>query len=215
MLGDTAVAVNPNDDRYKNYIGKKIIVPIVDRKVKIIADDYVSVDQGSGALKVTPAHDFNDFEIGKRHELESINIFEKNGKLNHKVPKDLIGLDRFDARSKITKILKEKNLLEKIENIKNAIPYGDRSNSIIEPLLTDQWFVDAKFLAKKAVEVVKKKKTNFFPNNWSKIYFQWMNNIQPWCISRQLWWGHRIPAWYSKDKKIFVAENEQAGQKNC
>ena len=213
MLGDTAVAVNPNDDRYKNYIGKKIIVPIVDRKVKIIADDYVSVDQGSGALKVTPAHDFNDFEIGKRHKLESINIFEKNGKLNHNVPKDLKGLDRFDARSKITKILKEKNLLEKIENIKNAVPYGDRSNSIIEPLLTEQWFADAKFLAKKAIEVVKKKKTNFFPNNWSKIYFQWMNNIQPWCISRQLWWGHRIPAWYAKDKKIFVAENELEAKK--
>jgi len=208
MLGDTAVAVNPGDERYKNYIGKKIIVPIAERKVKIIADKYVSIDQGSGALKVTPAHDFNDFEIGKRHKLESINIFEKNGKLNNSVPKELIGLDRFVARNVIVKTLKENNLLEKIEHIKNAVPFGDRSNSIIEPLLTEQWFADAKFLAKKAIQVVKKKETIFFPNNWSKTYFQWMNNIQPWCISRQLWWGHRIPAWYSKDKKIFVAENE-------
>ena len=213
MLGDTAVAVNPRDTRYKKYIGKKIIVPIVERKVDIITDKYVSIDQGSGALKVTPAHDFNDFEIGKRHKLEFINIFEKNGTLNHTVPKELIGLDRFEARSVIVKTLKEKKLLEKIENIKNAVPYGDRSNSIIEPLLTEQWFVDAKFLSKKAIQVVKKKKTNFFPSNWSKTYFQWMNNIQPWCISRQLWWGHRIPAWYSKDKKIFVAENENEANK--
>ena len=213
MLGDTAVAVNPNDDRYKKFIGKKITIPIVNRAVKIIADDYVSIEQGSGALKVTPAHDFNDFEIGKRHKLEFINIFEKNGKLNSNVPNEFIGLDRFEARTKITKILKEKDLLEKIENIKNAIPYGDRSNSIIEPLLTEQWFADAKFLSKKAIQVVKKKKTNFFPTNWSKTYFQWMNNIQPWCISRQLWWGHRIPAWYSNDKKIFVAENENEAKK--
>ena len=213
MLGDTAVAINPYDERYKKYIGKKIIVPIVNRKVKIITDKYVSIDQGSGALKVTPAHDFNDFEIGKRHNLEFINIFEKNGTLNHKVPKDLIGLDRFEARSIIVKILKENKLLEKIENIKNSVPYGDRSNSVIEPLLTEQWFADAKFLSKKAIQVVKKKKTNFFPNSWSKTYFQWMNNIQPWCISRQLWWGHRIPAWYSDDKKIFVAENENEAKK--
>jgi len=213
MLGDTAVAVNPQDERYRNYIGRKIIVPIVERKVKIIADKYVSIDQGSGALKVTPAHDFNDFEIGKRHKLESINIFEKNGKLNHAVPKELIGVERFEARNIIVKILKENNLLEKIENIKNAVPYGDRSNSIIEPLLTEQWFADAKFLSKKAIQVVKKKKTIFFPSNWSKTYFQWMNNIQPWCISRQLWWGHRIPAWYSKDKRIFVAENEHEAKK--
>jgi len=195
MIGDTAVAINPNDVRYKNFMGKKIIVPIVNRKVKIISDNYVSIDQGSGALKVTPAHDFNDFAIGKRHNLEFINIFKKNGQLNHNAPKEFVGLDRFEARKLIIKILKEKSLLEKIENIKNAVPYGDRSNSIIEPLLTEQWFVDAKYLAKKAIQVVKKKKTNFFPSNWSKTYFQWMNNIQPWCISRQLWWGHRIPAW--------------------
>ena len=213
MLGDTAVAVNPNDKRYKKYIGKKILVPIVNRNVKVIADKFVSIEQGSGALKVTPAHDFNDFEIGKRHKLKFINIFEKNGKLNANVPKDLIGIDRFEARKIIVKLLKEKNLLEKIENIRNSVPYGDRSNSIIEPLLTEQWFADAKFLAKEAIQSVKKKKTNFFPSSWSKTYFQWMNNIQPWCISRQLWWGHQIPAWYSNDKKVFVAENETEAKK--
>ena len=213
IFGDAAVAVNPNDERYKNYIGKILIIPIIEKKIKIIADKYVSIDQGSGALKVTPAHDFNDFEIGKRHKLEFINIFEKNGKLNKNVPKDFAGLDRFEARNKIILALKEKKVLEKIENIKNSLPYGDRSNSIIEPLLTEQWFADAKFLSKKAIQVVKNKKTNFFPNNWSKTYFQWMNNIQPWCISRQLWWGHRIPAWYSKEKKIFVASNEKEAHK--
>lgn len=208
LLGDSAVAVNPKDKRYKKYIGTNVIIPIVKRKVKIISDKYVDINQGSGALKVTPAHDFNDFEIGKRHKLEFINILQKNGKLNDSVPNEFVNLDRFEARNLIVKKLKEKNLLEKIESIKNSIPFGDRSNSVIEPLLTEQWFADAKFLSKKAIEVVKKKKTNFFPANWSKTYFQWMNNIQPWCISRQLWWGHRIPAWYSKENKIFVAENE-------
>ena len=215
MIGDTALAVNPNDNRYKKFIGKKVLIPLANREVKVIADNYVSMEQGSGALKVTPAHDFNDFDIGKRHNLEFINILEKNGKLNKNVPKEFIGLDRFEARTLIIKLLKEKNILDKTENIKNAVPYGDRSNSIIEPLLTEQWFVDAKFLAKKAIKVVKKNKTNFFPNNWSKTYFQWMNNIQPWCISRQLWWGHRIPAWYSKDNKIFVAETEIEAKKKA
>ena len=213
MLGDTAVAVNPKDNRYKNLIGKRIKIPLTNRIVKIIADDYVSADQGSGVLKVTPAHDFNDFEIGKRHKLKFINIFEKDGTVNNNVPEQFIGMDRFEARAKIIQILKESNLLEKIENIRNSVPYGDRSNSVIEPLMTEQWFVDAKFLSKKAIQIVKDKKTNFFPNNWTKTYFQWMNNIQPWCISRQLWWGHRIPAWYSSDNKIFVAENEIEAKK--
>ncbi len=213
MLGDTAVAVNPSDDRYKKFIGKKAKIPITNRSVKIISDDYVSVDQGSGVLKVTPAHDFNDYDIGKRHNLEFINILEKNGKINSNAPKEFIGLDRFECRNLIIKILKEKGLVEKIESIKNVVPYGDRSNTIIEPFLTEQWFLDAKFLSKKAIQLVKKNKTIFFPNNWSKTYFQWMNNIQPWCISRQLWWGHRIPAWYSTDKKIFVAENESSAKK--
>jgi len=213
MLGDTAVAVNPKDDRYKKFVGKKALIPMIDREVEIISDNFVSIDQGSGALKVTPAHDFNDFDIGKRHNLEFINIFEKNGRLNNKVPNQLIGLDRFEARKIIIKTLKEKDLLEKIESIKNVVPYGDRSNTIIEPLLTEQWFADAKFLAKKAIDAVRKKRTNFFPSNWATTYFEWMNNIQPWCISRQLWWGHRIPAWYSKEKKIFVAEDEQNAKK--
>ena len=215
MIGDTAIAVNPKDHRYQNFIGKEVIVPITKRKVKVIADTYVSLDQGTGALKVTPAHDFNDFEIGKRHNLDFINIFEKNGKINKNAPKEYAGLGRNEARIKIVKELKEKKLLEKIENIKNVVPYGDRSNSIIEPLLTEQWFANAKLLSKKAIKVVKKNKTTFFPNKWSKIYFQWMNNIQPWCISRQLWWGHRIPAWYTKDKKIFVAKNEIDAKKQA
>ena len=213
IIGDSAVAVNPKDERYKNLVGKKVVIPIIDREIKIILDSYVSMEQGSGALKVTPAHDFNDYEIGKRHNLEFINIFEKNGKLNNTAPSEMVGLDRFVARETIIKKLKEKNLLEKIENIKNSIPYGDRSNSVIEPLLTEQWFADAKFLSKKAIQVVKRKETKFFPSNWSKTYFNWMNNIQPWCISRQIWWGHRIPAWYSTDKKIFVAENESDAKK--
>ncbi len=215
IIGDSAVAVNPDDDRYKNLIGKKVMVPIVDREVKIIGDKYVSIDQGSGALKVTPAHDFNDFDIGKRHKLEFINIFEGNGKINKNAPENFVGLDREDARIKVIALLKEKNLIKKIENIKNVVPYGDRSNSIIEPLLTEQWFANAKFLSKDAIKAVKNKKTNFFPNNWSKTYFQWMNNIEPWCISRQLWWGHRIPAWYTKDKKIFVAETELEAKKQA
>ena len=215
LIGDTAVAVNPDDNRYKNLIGKSVVIPIVEREVKIISDSYVSIEQGSGALKVTPAHDFNDFDIGKRHNLVSINIFEKDGKLNKNAPNDYVGVDRFDARKKIIQELKEKNILVKIENIKNVIPYGDRSNSIIEPLLTEQWFADAKVLSKNAIKAVKGKKTNFFPNNWTKTYFQWMDNIEPWCISRQLWWGHRIPAWYTKDKKIFVAESEKDAKKQA
>jgi valyl-tRNA synthetase len=215
MLGDTAIAVNPKDNRYQNLVGKSVLVPIVERKVKIVSDNYVSLDQGTGALKVTPAHDFNDFDIGRRHKLDFINIFEKNGKLNKNCPENLIGLDRFEARKIIINLLKEKNVLEKIENIKNVVPYGDRSNSVIEPLLTEQWFADAKVLAKKAIKVVKNKKTTFFPTNWTKTYFQWMNNIQPWCISRQLWWGHRIPAWYTNDKKIFVAENETEAKRQA
>jgi len=208
LIGDTAVAVNPTDPRYKSYIGKTALVPIVNREVNIISDAYVSIDQGSGALKVTPAHDFNDFDIGKRHNLQCINIFEKNGKLNNNSPKEYAGLDRFEARNKIVLKLKENNLIEKIESIKNVVPYGDRSNSVIEPLLTEQWFADAKFLSIKAIKAVNKKKTSFFPRTWSKTYFQWMSNIEPWCISRQLWWGHRIPAWYAEDGKVFVAETE-------
>ncbi|WP_415301284.1 valine--tRNA ligase [Candidatus Pelagibacter sp. Uisw_134_02] len=208
MLGDTAIAINPKDDRFKHLVGKFVTVPIVGRKIKIIEDDYADPEMGSGALKITPAHDFNDYEVGQRNNLEIINIFTEGGKVNENAPKEYIGLDRFEARKRILKELKEKEFFVKEENIKNKVPYGDRSNSIIEPFLTEQWFVDAKKLSIKAKDIVNSKKTNFFPANWSKTYFQWMNNIEPWCISRQLWWGHQIPAWYGPDKKIFVAINE-------
>jgi len=209
MLGDTAIAVNPRDERFKKFVGKTVTVPIVGRKIKIIEDDYADPEQGTGALKITPAHDFNDYDVGQRNNLDIINIFTGDGKINDNGPKIYIGLDRFEARKKILKELKIKEFFVKEENIKNKVPYGDRSNSIIEPFLTEQWFVDAKKLSTKAKEVVNSKKTNFFPENWSKTYFQWMNNIEPWCISRQLWWGHQIPAWYGPDKEIFVAVNEE------
>ncbi len=209
MLGDTAIAVNPKDERFKSLVGKTVTIPIVERKIKIIEDNYADPEQGTGALKITPAHDFNDYEIGQRNNLEIINIFTETGKVNNNAPKEYVGLDRFEARKKILKKLKDKDFFVKEENIKNKVPYGDRSNSIIEPFLTEQWFADASKLSVKAKEVVNLKKTNFFPENWSKTYFQWMNNIEPWCISRQLWWGHQIPAWYGPDEKIFVAENEE------
>ena len=215
MLGDTAVAVNPNDKRYKKLIGKNVLLPLVGKKIKIITDEYADPEQGTGAVKITPAHDFNDYEVGARNKLEVLNVFTEDGKINENAPKKYIGLDRFVARKKILEDLSNEGLLVKEENIKNKIPYGDRSNSSIEPFLTEQWFVDAKKLAIKAKKIVKSKKTIFFPENWTKTYFQWMNNIEPWCISRQLWWGHQIPAWYGPDKKIFVANNESEAKKNA
>ena len=215
MLGDTAVAVNPNDKRYKKLIGKNVLLPLVGKKIKIISDEYADPEQGTGAVKITPAHDFNDYEVGFRNKLEVLNVFTEDGKINENAPKKYIGLDRFVARKKILEDLSNEGLLVKEENIKNKIPYGDRSNSAIEPFLTEQWFVDAKKLAIKAKKIVKSKKIIFFPENWSKTYFQWMNNIEPWCISRQLWWGHQIPAWYGPDKKIFVANNESEAKKNA
>ena len=215
MLGDTAVAVNPNDKRYKKLIGKNVLLPLVGKKIKIITDEYADPEQGTGAVKITPAHDFNDYEVGFRNKLEVLNVFTEDGKINENAPKKYIGLDRFVARKKILEDLSNEGLLVKEENIKNKIPYGDRSNSAIEPFLTEQWFVDAKKLAIKAKKIVKSKKIIFFPENWSKTYFQWMNNIEPWCISRQLWWGHQIPAWYGPDKKIFVANNESEAKKNA
>ena len=209
MLGDTAIAVNPKDKRFKKYVNKFAIIPIVNRKIKIITDNYADPEQGTGALKITPAHDFNDYDVGKRNNLEIINIFTEDGKINNNAISSYVGLDRFEARKKILNELKEKDFFVKEENIKNKVPYGDRSNSVIEPFLTEQWFADAKKLAVKAKKIVKSKKTNFFPVNWSKTYFQWMNNIEPWCISRQLWWGHQIPAWYGPDNKIFVELNEK------
>jgi len=211
MLGDTAVAVNPKDERYTNLVGKNVVLPITGRKIKIIQDDYADPEQGSGAVKITPAHDFNDYDVGKRNKLEIINIFTEDGKINENAPSEYVGLDRFEARKKILNELGDKLIKE--ENIKNKVPYGDRSNSVIEPYLTEQWFADAKKLSVKAKKIIKNKKTKFFPPNWSKTYFQWMNNIEPWCISRQLWWGHQIPAWYGPDKKIFVASNYKEAKK--
>jgi valyl-tRNA synthetase len=213
MMGDTAIAVNPKDSRYENLVGKLAIIPIVNRKIKIIEDYYADPEQGTGAVKITPAHDFNDYDVGKRNKLEIINILEKDGKINQNGIKSYVGLDRFEARKKIVNELKNLNVLEKVESIKNKVPYGDRSNTIIEPLLTEQWFVDAKKLSKKPIEIVKRKKTNFFPINWTKTFDQWMVNIEPWCISRQIWWGHRIPIWYGHDGKIFAAENEKEVKK--
>ncbi len=209
MMGDTAIAVNPKDTRYKNLVGKSVKIPLVNRSISVIADYYADPEQGSGAVKITPAHDFNDYIVGKRNKLQIINIFEKNGKINKNGIKDYIGLDRFEARKLIINKLKENGQLVKVEQIKNKVPYGDRSNTIIEPLLTEQWFVNAKTLSKKPIEVVKKRETSFYPENWKNIFFQWMNEIEPWCISRQIWWGHRIPAWYDEQNKIYVAENKK------
>ena len=213
MLGDTAVAVNPKDKRYKRMVGKNVTLPLVGRKIKIITDEYADPEQGTGAVKITPAHDFNDYEVGVRNKLKILNVFTEDGKINENAPNKYVGLDRFDVRKKVLEELSTKGLLIKEENIKNKVPYGDRSNSVIEPFLTEQWFVDAKKLSIKAKRIVKAKKIIFFPENWSKTYFQWMNNIEPWCISRQLWWGHQIPAWYGPDKKIFVAINKEEAKK--
>ena len=212
LLGDTAIAVNPEDSRFKDLIGKYAIVPIVNRKVKIIADDYVKMEQGSGAVKITPAHDFNDYELGKRHDLEIINIFNERAELNENCPKSYEKLDRFVARKKIVDELESLGAINKIEENIHTVPYGDRSGEIIEPWLTDQWFVNAKELSINAIEKVKKNETKFIPQNWEKTYFEWMENIQPWCVSRQLMWGHQIPAWYGPDDNIFVAESYEAAK---
>ncbi|MBI4030774.1 MAG: valine--tRNA ligase [Proteobacteria bacterium] len=215
MLGDTAVAVHPEDDRYRDLVGKFAVLPISGRPVPIIADEYSDPEKGSGAVKITPAHDFNDFEVGKRHNLPMINVFDIDAKINENGPEAYRGLDRYDARKKILQELEEMDLLAKVEDIKNTLPYGDRSGVVIEPFLTDQWYVDAKTLAQPAIEAVKTGKTKFVPQQWENTYFAWMKDIQPWCISRQLWWGHQIPAWYGPEGSIFVAETEEEAQKEA
>ena len=207
MLGDSAVAVHPDDERYSHLIGENCKLPLSDREIKIIADEYADPEKGSGAVKITPAHDFNDFEVGKRHNLEIINIFDEFAKCNNQTPLGFLGLDRYEARKKILKDLDSLGLLVKEEKQTMFIPYGDRSGVVIEPWLTDQWFCDAKKLSIDPIQAVKKKDTEFIPKVWEKTFFNWMENIQPWCISRQLWWGHQIPAWYGPDNKFFVAEN--------
>jgi valyl-tRNA synthetase len=224
MLGDTGVAVHPEDERYRHLVGKHVILPLVGRKIPIVADDYSDPEKGSGAVKITPAHDFNDFEVGKRHGLPQINVFDKEAGLaltdnedylrglpvgSDEFAKELHGTDRFAARKQIVARLQDFGFLERIEPNTHMVPHGDRSGVVIEPYLTDQWYVDAKTLAQPAIAAVRSGATSFVPQNWEKTYFDWMENIQPWCVSRQLWWGHQIPAWYGPDGKVFVAETEE------
>lgn len=228
LFGDTAIAVHPEDARFKNLVGKYAIIPLVGRKIKIVADEYVDIATGTGALKVTPAHDFNDFEIGRRHKLEVINILTENGQISlgtnkaylSNLPQHLAQntidkfdkLDRFKARDTLVELLEQHNYLDKIEAYIHMVPHGDRSGLPVEPFLTDQWYVNAAILAKPAIEAVEKGEINIVPTSWKKTYYQWLQNIQPWCISRQLWWGHQIPAWYGPDKHIFVEKTEKAAK---
>ncbi|MBS0297002.1 MAG: valine--tRNA ligase [Proteobacteria bacterium] len=208
MLGDTAVAVHPTDERYKDSIGKLLDHPITGRQIPVVADEYADPEKGSGAVKITPAHDFNDFEVGKRHGLEMINIFDAHAALKETVPAEYRGMDRFVARKAIVAKMEELGLLREIEKVRHQVPHGDRSDVVIEPWLTDQWYVDAWTLAQPAIKAVETGETVFVPKNWEKTYFEWLRNIQPWCVSRQLWWGHRIPAWYGPDGTVFVEESE-------
>jgi valyl-tRNA synthetase len=209
IFGDTAIAVNPLDERYQSFKGATFKIPLTNKDIPLIFDEYSDPEMGSGAVKITPAHDFNDFEVGKRHNLELLNILNDDGTLNNNCPEEYAGLDRFEARKLIVKNLKASGFIEKIEDYKTTIPYGDRSNTIVEPYLTNQWFCNAEELAKQAMQVVRDGETKFFPSNWEKTYFQWMENIRPWCISRQIWWGHQIPVWYGPDGKEFCAETEE------
>jgi valyl-tRNA synthetase len=212
MFGDTAVAVHPEDSRYQHLIGKSINLPLSSRKIPIIADDYVDMEFGTGCVKITPAHDFNDYEIGQRHNLKIINILTDDACININAPEKYQGLNRFDARKLVIEDLKNQNLIEKIDPHTLMVPRGDRTNSIIEPYMTDQWFVKVKPLAGPAIDAVKNGDIRFVPENWNKTYFNWMENIEDWCISRQIWWGHRIPAWYDKEGKFYVANNIEEAQ---
>jgi valyl-tRNA synthetase len=227
MLGDTAVAVHPDDERYKHLLAGKVhaILPLVGRRIPIVGDEISDPEKGTGAVKITPAHDFGDFDVGKRHDLPQVGILDIEARLALRdneaflvgVPASaeleatmtLHGADRFKARKAIVERLEAAGLVDKIEANTHVVPHGDRSNVVIEPYLTDQWYVNAKALAVQAITAVREGKTNFVPKNWEKTYFDWMENIQPWCISRQLWWGHQIPAWYGPDGKVFVAETEE------
>ena len=208
MLGDTAVAVHPDDERYQLFIGKEIKLPLTGRLIPIIADDYVDAEFGTGCVKITPAHDFNDYEMGKRHDLPMINILTDDAKMNDNAPEAYRGLDRFEARKQLIADLDEQGVLVKVEDHTLKVPRGDRTGAVIEPYLTDQWYVAVDSLAKPAIEAVETGEIKFVPENWSKTYYQWMHNIQDWCISRQLWWGHRIPAWYDDAGNVYVGRSE-------
>ena len=208
MLGDSAVAVHPDDDRYRDLVGQEVILPVVGRRIPIIADDYVDPEFGTGCVKITPAHDFNDYDIGKRHDLPIYNVLTDDAAMNDEVPEAYRGLDRFEARKAIVSEFESLGLLDKIEDYTVKIPRGDRSHAVVEPYLTDQWYVSIKPLAEPAIKAVENGDIRFVPENWSKTYYEWMYNIQDWCISRQLWWGHRIPAWYDGDGNIYVGRSE-------
>ncbi|MBR2922420.1 MAG: valine--tRNA ligase [Alphaproteobacteria bacterium] len=210
MFGDTAVAVSKDNEKLKHLIGKNCIIPIINRAIPIIADEHADPEKGTGAVKITPAHDFNDFEVGKRHDLPLINVLNPDATLNENTPYE--GITTLEARQKTIDALSELGLMDKIEDHPMVIPYGDRSGVIIEPLMTDQWFVDAPVLAKEAIRVVEEGEMEFLPKTYEKTYFEWMRNIQPWCISRQLWWGHQMPIWYGPDGHIFCEENEELAQ---
>nr|WP_304071678.1 valine--tRNA ligase [Maricaulis maris] len=219
VLGDSAVAVHPDDERYQHLIGKMIKLPIADVEIPIVADEHADPEQGTGCVKITPAHDFNDFEVGKRNDLPKVNILDRQARLLgeddgtgglDRIPAEWRGMDRFEARKKLVSKMEELGLLREVEDKVIQQPYGDRSGVVIEPWLTDQWYVNAGELAKDAIAAVEDGRTTFHPKTWEKTYFEWMRNIQPWCISRQLWWGHRVPAWYDEDGNVFVAESEEA-----
>ncbi|MDR3527946.1 MAG: valine--tRNA ligase [Rhizomicrobium sp.] len=209
MLGDTAIAVHPENEKYKHLIGKQARIPLADRLIPIIADEYADPEKGTGAVKITPGHDFNDFEIGKRHGLQLINILAKDGTLNEVAPEKYRGLDRFVARKAMVADLEELGLIDKIEPITHAVPHDEKTKTVVlEPYMTEQWYLNVKPLAERALKAVEDGRTKFVPENWTGVYYNWLRNIQPWCISRQLWWGHQIPAWYDEDGKIYVADNE-------
>ena len=209
MLGDTAVAVHPDDERYQKFVGHEVCLPLTGRSIPVLADKYVDPEFGTGCVKITPAHDFNDYKIGQHHKLPLINIFNEDATLNDVVPERYRGLDRLDARNQILEDLKASGLLDGEDDHKMMVPRGDRSGAVVEPLLTDQWYVSVQSLAEPAIKAVASGDICFVPENWSKTYFEWMSNIEDWCISRQLWWGHRIPAWYDEDERVYVGRNEK------
>jgi valyl-tRNA synthetase len=215
MLGDTGIAVHPDDPKWKHLIGKHAVLPLVGRRIAIVGDEYSDPEKGSGAVKITPAHDFNDFEVGRRHNLEAINIFDKFARVNDKAPEKYRGLDRFEARKIVVAEMEELGLVEKIEPHTHAVPYGDRGGVPVEPYLTEQWYADARKLAEAPLAAARDGRVKFVPERGREDFFRWMENIEPWCVSRQLWWGHQIPAWYGPDKKVFVALSEEEAQQEA